>query len=1483
MTARHSRPRARRRTALLTVTSLTVAAAGIGGVAAIPIGAEAADITAVTATSGEGVNNGGVLYVKSGATVTVTVATDLATRCVRVDQATQPVQFVLQPGQGGPVQGPGTWTFTVIAPSGEGIQNLNVRATNQRNAIGSPTPNCAGAALPIVVPGSYVIDNTGPAVSGTATPAPNAAGWHNSDVTVTWSATDGGVGVATGPTPASSTVTEDSDASGTTVTSSATDRLGNSGSGSVTVKLDETAPTIDGSRTPAANAAGWNNSDVTVSFDCGDDLSGIKSCTGPTTLTADGAGQSVTGTAVDNADNSATATVDEINIDTVAPTLSGAPTTAPDGDNGWYRGDVTVAWDAADALSGLAAPVPDSTITGEGTGLTASATATDKAENATTAASSPVKIDRTAPVTTANAPANWTNADVTVTLSADDALSGVAETRYTVDGGAEQVGTSVPFTAEGTYELSYWSVDEAGNAETPKTATIRIDRTAPTIVSDQDPEANSNGWNAGPVTVTFTCEDTGGSGIASCTGDMILTGDGKDQEVPGTATDNAGNSASATRLVSIDTAAPTVTASASPDANAAGWRNTPVTVTYSCGDALSGIDTCSPSATLNEGENQSATGTATDAAGNTASATVSDIDVDLTEPTITGTPSGPKVGDWYTGDVTVAWTCEDALSGLAGTCPAAETLTGEGDGQAASASVSDVAGNEASATVTVKIDRTAPDTTATPAGEQSNGWYIGAPTVTLDAIDPLSGVAKTYYRVGGSGDFAEYSAPFEVTGGGEVTVEWYSVDTAGNTEQTRSTTLRIDTIEPGITLSRSPEANGFGWVNVPVTVAAECQDAESGIAACTASPDSFTTEGADQSSTGTATDTAGNTAGATLGGINIDLTPPTLQGTPATPANAAGWYRDDVVVQWDAQDGLSGIDPDSVPAASTITGEGAALTAGPETVADKAGNVSDPASVTVKIDRTKPTITGSPTTAPNASGWYTSAVTVGFTCGDTLSGVAECPTEVTTTAEGSNVSVTSGTARDEAGNIADGITVAGLKVDGTPPQTTADNQCTATNGYCTGPTATVVLRATDTVAGVKEIRYTVGTGTQSTVPGATATVQVPLDGSGEATVTYYAVDNADNVEPLNSVRITYDNIAPTVTHSLSPAANANGWNNTPATVAFSAVDNDNGSGVAPGTVTAPVTVSADTPGQLVTGSAKDLAGNTGTDKVIVKVDRTAPTITAAVTGVTGSNGWYTGPVTVRFSCTDALSGVATCSDPVDLITDGVNQSVPGAATDKAGNTAATTAGGIKIDATKPSIATISVANGAHYPLGAVPAPTCTATDATSGVASCTVTVRKSASGVGTVWFTATATDKAGNTKTQTGSYTVRFLCSGFFHPILNFLQRIGFWNPSPINVYRHRSTIPLTVQLKRADGSVVRGDTAPVLIAPVRLGLMSSPHNQTGNTTTAGTTGSAFTWDAAAQQWVFALNTSDLRPGYLYRVGAELEDGSETTVVIGLR
>jgi hypothetical protein len=87
---------------------------------------------------------------------------------------------------------------------------------------------------------------------------------------------------------------------------------------SLIIKLDRTPPIITAVTDPSPNAQGWNNTDVTVTFVCRDSVSGIAFCPSPITVSNKGAGQIISGTAMDNAGNSATVSA-TVNIDKKSP------------------------------------------------------------------------------------------------------------------------------------------------------------------------------------------------------------------------------------------------------------------------------------------------------------------------------------------------------------------------------------------------------------------------------------------------------------------------------------------------------------------------------------------------------------------------------------------------------------------------------------------------------------------------------------------------------------------------------------------------------------------------------------------------------------------------------------------------------------------------------------------------------------------------------------------------------------------------------------------------------------------------------------------------------------------------------------------------------------------------------------------------------------------------------------------------------------
>lgn len=149
---------------------------------------------------------------------------------------------------------------------------------------------------------------------------------------------------------------------------------------------------------------------------------------------------------------------------------------------------------------------------------------------------------------------------------------------------------------------------------------IGLDLGNPSISGTISPAANSAGWNKSNVTVSFTCSDKT-SGVASCPSPTLLTNEGANQVVSGTVTDKAGNKATTSVTVSLDKTPPTISGTISPPPDAGGWNSPPVTVSFGCSDQLSGTASCSSPVTLtNEGANQLATGTATDIAGNVATA-----------------------------------------------------------------------------------------------------------------------------------------------------------------------------------------------------------------------------------------------------------------------------------------------------------------------------------------------------------------------------------------------------------------------------------------------------------------------------------------------------------------------------------------------------------------------------------------------------------------------------------------------------------------------------------------------------------------------------------------------------------------------------------------------------------------------------------------------------------------------------------------------
>jgi uncharacterized repeat protein (TIGR01451 family) len=379
-----------------------------------------------------------------------------------------------------------------------------------------------------------------------------------------------------------------------------------------------------------------------------------------------------------------------------------------------------------------------------------------------------------------------------------------------------------------------------------------VDTVLPTITGAPDRQPDHNGWYNQPVTVSFTCADSG-SGIAACNQPVTLA-DGAGQMVTGYASDNAGNTAAAfVGPLDVDTTAPTIQGAPDRAANAAGWYNGDVTVSFTCADALSGVASCANPVNFSEGQGQSASGTAADNAGNSASATVSGINIDKTAPATT--ISAP--GGWVNHDVTVSLTATDNLSGVAATYHRVDGgilesgpdvgLTTEGIHTIEYWS-EDQAGNvEGAQHATVRIDLTAPTIAGAPdRAPNSYGWYNAPVTVTFTCADGLSGVAACSGPVTLSAEGAAQSA----TG--------TAADMAGNSASATVGPISIDMTAPAVTYT------GAGTYTVDQTVSVTCTatDSLSGVASTTCAGvtgDAWSLGLGSHTLSATATDKAGNT------------------------------------------------------------------------------------------------------------------------------------------------------------------------------------------------------------------------------------------------------------------------------------------------------------------------------------------------------------------------------------------------------------------------------------------------------------------------------------------------------------------------------------------------------------------------------------------------------------------------------------------------
>ena len=961
-------------------------------------------------------------------------------------------------------------------------------------------------------------------------------------------------------------------------------------------------------------------------------------------------------------------------------------------------------------------------------------------------------------------------------------ISGTAEigSSLTVNGSAVTVDgtghwtTSVTPAGQGALTVTAVATDAAGNSASTST-TLTVDTIAPavaiTTIEGGDTLINA-AEAAGGIQISGTAEigsslTVNGSavtvdGTGHWTTSVTPAGQGA-LTVTAVATDAAGNSASTSTTLTVDTIAPAVAITSTGGAgqpgraddlrhrrsrhhdNAVRQRRPAATADGDGRPERAVVSQCHAGQwqQLADGDGD------TDAAGNAGSSSAVIYTLSSVGPTVTesltidsGTSSSDRItsSDALSGtglaNTVVQFTIDGSAIATTVTADAqgiwSFTPTGLADGaHTIVASQTDGFGNTGTASLSFTLDTTAPAVAITTieggdnlinAAEAAGGIQISG-TAEIGSTLTVNGSAVT---VDGTGHWTTSVTP---AGQGALAVTAVATDAAGNSAST-STTLTVDTIAPAVAITST---------GGPVNQAAQ---------------------------TISGTGEAGTTITLFDNGAQLQL-----------PTVTVG------------QNGLWS-------ASVTLANGSNSLTA---TDTDAAGNAGSSSAVIYTLSTVGPTVTESLTIDTGSSS------SDRITTNDALSGTGLANTVVQFTVDGSAIATTvtadaQGTWSFTPAGLADGAhTIVASQTDG------FGNTGTASLSFTLDTTAPAVAITTieggDTLinaaeaAGGIQISGTAEIGSSLTVNGSAVTVDgtghwttsVTPAGQGALTVTAVATDAAGN-SATTSTTLTVDTIAPAVAittieggDNLINAAEAAGGIQISGTAEIGSTLTVNGSAV---TVdgTGHWTTSVTPAGQgalTVTAVATDAAGNSASTSTTLTVDTIAPAV--AITTIEGGDNLINAAEaaggiqisgTAEIGSSLTVNGSAVTVDGTGHWTTSVTPAGQGAltvtavATDAAGNSASTTTD-LTVDTIAPAVAITTIEGGDNL-INAAEAAGGIQISGTAEIGS-SLTVNGSAvtvdgtghwttsvtpAGQGALTVTAVATDAAGNSATTSTTLTV---------------------------------------------------------------------------------------------------------------------------------
>jgi hypothetical protein len=416
----------------------------------------------------------------------------------------------------------------------------------------------------------------------------------------------------------------------------------------------------------------------------------------------------------------------------------------------------------------------------------------------------------------------------------------------------------------------------------------------------------------------------------------------------------------------------------------------------------------------------------------------------------------------------------------------------------------------------------------------AGGWFQSSVRITLLATDDVA-VQNTTYRVD-YGLWQSYAGPFDVSGEGTHTVDYYSTDDAGNSEAMKTASLRIDALPPTVTIETSGVQGRAGWYRSSVNVTLAASDSTSGVASILYRVDNgpwiiytglFVVSGAGWHSLEyTSIDLAGNQAGAVTVVLKIDSTPPSTSASISGTAGGSGWYASPASVSLSATDNVVGV----VTITYSVDGgtwqnysHPLVFEEGRHTLSyraeDSAGNIEGPHSIAVNVDATAPTAT---IMSPSPQTIVTSRdVQVTWTAADATSGIDHFELSL----DGGITHDVDATARSYTfAGVGDGshtvklrvVDVAGnaeatarvLSVDATSPVVSIATPQAGT--VWTTSSVTVTWTAIDAASEIDHVAISLDGGPVTVLPATTTSHEFTNLADGTHTVSVQAVDGAGN-------------------------------------------------------------------------------------------------------------------------------------------------------------------------------------------------------------------------------------------------------------------------------------------------------------------------------------------------------------------------------------